>query len=104
MKWNNIPREEQETIINFDYLKKTINLYTTRYAVGNKLIKRVGQPTKINYTDNKVDGVQYQISMNDSRVRKLLSITALIIRDTKKRKKMNKYTKTVFTNLTDDYR
>lgn len=81
--WNNIPREEQETVVNFDYSDKTIHLFTTRYSVANRLARRIGEPNKTNYSNNKIDSVEYKMSMGDNRVRKLLSMSALIIKPTK---------------------
>lgn len=83
--WNTIPREEQETIINLDYLDKKISLYTTRYAVANKLKNKIGEPTKINYSNNKIDSVEYEMSMNDKRTRYLLSVRVLLLRTIEKK-------------------
>lgn len=83
--WNTIPREEQETIINLDYLDKKISLYTTRYAVANKLKNKIGEPTKINYSNNKIDSVEYEMSMNDKRARYLLSVRVLLLRTIEKK-------------------
>lgn len=87
--WNNIPREEQETTINLNYKNKTINLYTTRYAVANKLKKKIGEPSKINYSNNKIDSIEYFMKMDDNRVRKLLSLGAIILKPTKLKDKIN---------------
>ena len=83
MKLEMIPREEQETIINIDYNEKTISLYTTRYSVANKLKKRIGEPTKIQFNQNLITSVEYKMSMGDERVRRLLSLGAIILRPTK---------------------
>lgn len=83
MKWEMIPREEQETIINIDYNEKTISLYTTRYSVANKLKKRIGEPTKTQVNQGLITSVEYRMSMGDERVRKLLSLGAIILRPMK---------------------
>lgn len=83
--WNTIPREEQETIINLDYLDKKISLYTTRYAVANKLKNKIGEPTKINYSNSKIDSVEYEMSMNDKKARYLLSVRVLLLRTIEKK-------------------
>jgi len=76
--WNTIPREEQETIINLDYLDKKISLYTSKQSVGNRLKKKIGNPTKINYSNNKIDSVEYIMPMSDKRVRSLLLKTIIV--------------------------
>lgn len=76
--WNTIPREEQETIINLDYLDKKISLYTSKQSVGNRLKKKIGNPTKINYSNNNIDSVEYIMPMSDKRVRSLLSKTIIV--------------------------
>lgn len=39
-KFHNIDYEEQETIININYCKKEICLYTSRKAVYDRIIKK----------------------------------------------------------------
>ena len=41
MEWEIIPRDEQETLINIDYCVKTINVYTSRKQVGERLKKKI---------------------------------------------------------------
>ena len=51
--WEIIPRDEQETIISFDYFEKTMTFYTSRQSVARRLEKKVGEPTKIDMINNK---------------------------------------------------
>ena len=37
MEWEIVTRDEQETLINIDYYEKTINVYTSRKQVGEKI-------------------------------------------------------------------
>ena len=76
--WNTIPREEQETIINLDYLDKKISLYTTKQSVANRLKKKIGNPAKINFSNSRIDSVEYIMPMSDKRVRSLLSKTIIV--------------------------
>ena len=54
MEWEIVPRDEQETIINIDYYKKTINVYTSRKQVGERLKKKIGDPTDKYISNNKI--------------------------------------------------
>ena len=46
-------REEQETQINISYSEKEVDIYTSRKVVFNKLIKKLGQPSKTFYYKDK---------------------------------------------------
>lgn len=71
--------EEQESIINIDYLKKTINIYSSRKAVIERLTKKLGQPTKIFTTQKSVSGASWNIPfVQKEKIRNALSKTYLI--------------------------
>lgn len=78
MNWENISREEQETVINIDYYDKTITVYTSRKKVAERLIKKVGQPNHIDTIDGKVADVVYKMPLSDKRVRQLLLMGNII--------------------------
>lgn len=78
MKWEMIPRDEQETIMNIDYCKKTISVYTSRKSVGERLIKKLGEPTRIDRRNNLVSGITYERSLFDKDVSKFFSKMLLI--------------------------
>lgn len=78
MNWDNIPRDEQETIINIDYFERTINVYTTRKSTAERLQRKVGKPTKILQNDKLVYAVEYKRSFSDKDVAKFLSKGLLI--------------------------
>lgn len=73
MKWEVIPRDEQETIINVDYCEKTISVYTTRKQTAERLQKKIGEPTKIDIHNNFICGVTYIRSLFDKDVAKFFS-------------------------------
>lgn len=73
MKWEIVPRDEQETIINIDYCEKIIKVYTTRKSVADRLLKKVGKPTKIYESDNRVYAVVYEKNLFDKDVAKFFS-------------------------------
>lgn len=77
-EWFETNREEQETIVNIDYCEKTIDVYTTRKNVGERLIKKFGEPNEIFYTKGKISGVNYKRSLFDKSVSKFLSKPLLI--------------------------
>ncbi len=76
--WIEIPREEQETLINIDYCERTLKFYTNRKSVANKLEKKVGKPTKVDTTNGKISGVTYIRNLYDDDVRKFLSKTTIV--------------------------
>lgn len=78
MKWEIIPREEQETIINVDYCDKTIGIYTNRKAVADRLEKKMGKPSKI-YGDNElIFAVEYTRNLYDKDIKKFFSKSLII--------------------------
>lgn len=78
MEWEIVPRDEQETIINIDYCKKTIDIYTSRKQVGERLKKKIGKPTDKYISNNKIFAVNYKRNLFDKDVAKFLSKTLLI--------------------------
>jgi len=78
MKWYLIPRDEQETIINIDYCEKTITVYTTRKQTGERLVKKIGKPDKIDYFNGVVSGIFYKRNLYDKDVAKFFSKSLLV--------------------------
>lgn len=78
MEWEIVPRDEQETIINIDYCEKTINVYTSRKQVGERLKKKIGEPTNKYVSNGKVYAVNYKRNLFDKDVAKFLSKMLLI--------------------------
>lgn len=76
--WFIIPREEQETTINIDYCEKTMTFYTSRKTVAKRIEKKVGKPTKVDYTDGKISGVTYVRNLYDSDIKKFMSISTIV--------------------------
>ena len=67
-KFYNTSPEEQETIINIDYAQKEVNCYTSRYAVYERLKKKLGEPTQTYYTNKKISGANWIIPFSDKKV------------------------------------
>lgn len=78
MEWEIVPRDEQETIINIDYCEKTINIYTSRKQVGERLKKKIGEPTDKYVSNGKIYAVNYKRNLFDKDVAKFLSKMLLI--------------------------
>ena len=78
MEWEIIPRDEQETIINIDYCEKTINVYTSRKQVWERLKKKIGEPTDKYVSNGKIYAVNYKRNLFDKDVAKFLSKMLLI--------------------------
>ena len=78
MEWEIVPRDEQETLINIDYCEKTINVYTSRKQVGERLKKKIGEPTDKYVSNGKIYAVNYKRNLFDKDVAKFLSKMLLI--------------------------
>ncbi len=71
--------EEQESLINMDYSKKEVYVYTSRKMVYERILKRAGTPAKIIITDNKISGAIWCIPFKDKkRITAILSRPILI--------------------------
>ena len=71
--------EEQETIINIDYCKKEVSLYTSRRSVYERIAKKIGQPSRRYYTDKKISGANWIIPFdNKKKITTILSRPTLI--------------------------
>ena len=59
--------EEQETIINIDYFEREVNCYTSRQSTYSRLFKKLGEPTKIYYTQERISGANWVIPFKDKK-------------------------------------
>lgn len=78
MKWENIPMEEQETIMNIDYYEKTITIYTSRKSVSERLERKIGEPYKVNTNGEKITSVEYKGKLSDKKINKYFSKMLLV--------------------------
>lgn len=78
MKWELTPLDEQETVINIDYCEKTINIYTNRKSVADRLRRKTGEPTKIFKNGEQIYAVEYTRNLYDKDLAKFFSKTLLI--------------------------
>ena len=69
--------QEQEAIINIDYYKKEISIYTSRRTVYERITKKIGGPTKQYYTDKKISAASWIIPFKDKKI-----ITSILSRPT----------------------
>lgn len=67
MKFYNTNIEEQETQINIDYFSKTLNIYSSRKSIIQRLYNKLGNPTKADYINNSLTGVSWQIPFADKK-------------------------------------
>ena len=67
--------DEQESIINIDYCKKQFYLYTSRKAVYDRIVKKLGNPTNKYYTNKKISSASWIIPFTDKK-----SITTILSR------------------------
>lgn len=67
MKYYNTIPEEKETQINIDYFEKTLNIYSSRKSVIQRLYIKLGEPTKTDYINNSITGVSWKINFEDKK-------------------------------------
>ena len=77
-KWEIVPLDEQECLINVDYYEKKITVYTTRKSVGVRLIRKLGEPTKVYEHEGKISAVEYTRNLFDKDVAKFFSKMLII--------------------------
>lgn len=78
-KFHNTNLEEQETIINIDYSSSKVNIYTCRKQVYIRLIKKLGQPHKLYYSNKKICAGSWEIPFeNKKAITNILSRPTLI--------------------------
>lgn len=78
--WCKIPFEEQETIINFDYYNKWVEIYTSRRIVATKIQKKIGEPQEKAQEKGKICGVTWKIFFGDrKKIRSALAIANLVM-------------------------
>lgn len=78
MKWETVPLDEQETIVNIDYYEKTINVYTSRKSVAERLMRKIGKPSRVFETNGYVQAVEYKKSLFDEQTKKFFSKMLLV--------------------------
>lgn len=64
--------DEQETIVNIDYAKSILSIYTNRKNTYKKLQTKLGEPTQIFYIKSKICSGTWSIPFNEKK--KLTSI------------------------------
>ena len=78
-KFCNTMPEEQETIINIDYFRSEVIVYTSQKSICERLIKKIGKPTHIYYTKKKISGVNWVIPFEKKKdITQVLSRPTLI--------------------------
>lgn len=82
-KFYNTISEEQETIINVNYAKKEVNCYTSRYAVYDRLLAKLGEPTKTYYTQKKISGASWIVPISDKKKMAIIFSRTVIIGNVK---------------------
>lgn len=78
MDWEEVPREEQETLINIDYEEKKVKVYTSRKSVARRLIKRLGEPKEYLKNKDKIYGIDYEFNFDDEKVSKVVAKSVFI--------------------------
>ena len=78
-KWASIITEEKESIINFDDFKEILHCYTRNNATGNRIKKKIGDPTKTDYIEGKIFSMSWDIPFSDrERIKKVLSVNNFV--------------------------
>ena len=78
-KWSAIITEEKESILNFDDFAEILHSYTRNQATGNKIKKKIGEPTKTDYIKGQIFSMTWDIPFSDrERIRQVLSINNFV--------------------------
>lgn len=77
-KWECTPLDEQESAINIDYYERKITVYTSRKSVGVRLMRKLGEPTKVYEHEGNISGVEYTRNLYDKDVAKFFSKLLMI--------------------------
>lgn len=67
MKFYNTSIEDQETQINLDYCSKTLNIYSSRKSVIQRLYNKLGEPTREYYIKKALTGASWNIHFSDKK-------------------------------------
>ena len=79
MNYYNTAIEEQETIINLSYEEKYLYIYSSSKSIIKRLIKKLGNPTKVDTIKGLITGASWKIAFKDKeKIRIALSKTLLI--------------------------
>lgn len=79
MKFYNTTIEEQETTINIIYDEKCLYIYSSRKAIIERLIKKLGKPERTDTIKELVTGASWKIPFKEKdKIRIALSKTLLI--------------------------
>ena len=84
MNFAYVPIDEKESIINYDYFNKNVNIYTSRVSSIKRLIKILGEGRAIHDNKKKVCSMEWNLPFKDREIiRKALSLSVLLPFDTK---------------------
>lgn len=79
MKWEKIPADEKEVIISLNHVEYTLSIYTSISSVYNRLLKKIGKPTKIGINNNLIYSAEWIIDANNrEKAAKVLSKTTML--------------------------
>jgi len=75
----NTDLDEQETIIHIDYLNSTVNAYTSRKSIYERLYRKIGKPHETFWIKNKITGAKWIIPFSNKKtISSILSRPTLI--------------------------
>lgn len=60
--------EEQETVINIDYSKSELSIYTNRKSIYLRILHKLGEPNEKFYIENKLCGARWIINFKDKKL------------------------------------
>lgn len=79
MKWANILAEEREAFIHFDEPSQKAIVFVRNNTIGNRIKKKVGEPSKIETIKGRIFSMQWDIPYSDRKtIKKALSINNFI--------------------------
>ncbi len=79
IKFRTTMTEEKEVIILCDYVEEKVTIYSSNQSASKKLLKKIGDPKKIDYTEGEVSSMEWDIPFRDrEKIRKGLSISNFV--------------------------
>ena len=69
---------EQESQINIHRGDKEVSVYSSIKVVCQRVIKKLGKPTKVYYTKGMISGIRWDLPYSDKRINRLISKSIFI--------------------------
>ena len=69
---------EQESQINIHRGDRQVSIYSSIKVICKRLIKKLGNPTKVYYTKGMISGIMWELPYTDKNISRLISKSIFI--------------------------